>query len=83
MIITNKTILDYLVKKIIKKKRATPKYIQIDECGLKIIWRNCKVTTRNIFSRTSIDSSSMIISLVDYHGDEIARITYVINKIIQ
>ena len=81
--VTNKTILDHLVKTIIRKKRATPKYIQIDNNGLRIVWRNSKVTTRNIFSRTSIDSSSMIISLVDHHGDEIARITYVIKNITQ
>ena len=36
--ITNKTILDYLVRKIIKEKRATPKFIQINE-NLKIFWR--------------------------------------------
>lgn len=79
--ITNKTILDYLVRKIIKEKRATPKYIQIDNDGLKIAWRNGKVTTKNIFSRTSIEDKSMYISLIDYHGNEIARITYVISKI--
>lgn len=83
IVITNKTLLDYLVRKIIKEKRATPKYIQIDEYGLRIVWRNSKVTTRNIFSRTSIDSSSMLISLIDFHGNEIARITYAIEKIIQ
>lgn len=79
--VTNKTILDHLVKTIIRKKRATPKYIQIDNNGLRIIWRNSKVTTRNIFSRTSIEDKSMYISLIDYHGNEIARITYVISKI--
>jgi len=81
--ITNKTILDHLVKTIIRKKRATPKYIQIDNNGLRIVWRNSKVTTKNIFSRTFIEDKSMYISLIDYHGDEIARITYVIDKIIQ
>lgn len=80
--ITNKTILDYLVRKIIKEKRATPKFIQINE-NLKIFWRNGKITTKSIIARTSIDSSSMIISLVNYHGDEIARITYVIKNITQ
>lgn len=81
--ITNKTILNYLVRKIIKNERTTPKYIQIDNNGLKIVWRNGKVSTRNIFSRTFIDSRSMVISLVDYHGDTIARITYKIKDIIQ
>lgn len=81
--ITNKTILDYLVRKIIKEKRATPKYIQIDNNGLRIIWRNSKVTTRNIFPRISVDSISMVLLLVDYHSDEIARITSVIGDIIQ
>ncbi len=81
--VTNKEVLDYLVRKIIKEKRATPKYIQIDYDGLKIIWRNGKVTTRNIFSRVSIENKSMLVSLVDYHGYEIARITYVIKKIRQ
>lgn len=80
--ITNKTILDYLVRKIIKEKRATPKYIQIDECGLRIVWRNSKVTTRNIFSRVRIDSFSMRMLLVDFHGVEIAEIDYVITEII-
>lgn len=80
--ITNKTILDCLVRTIIKEKRATPKFIQINE-NLKIFWRNGKITTKSIIARTSIDSSSMIISLVDYHGNEIARITYVIDKITQ
>ena len=79
--ITNKTILDHLVKTIIKEKRATPKYIQIDEYGLKIVWRNSKVTNRSIWSRTSIEDKSMIVSFIDYHGSEIARITYVIKKI--
>lgn len=79
--VTNKTILDHLVRTIIRKKRATPKYIQIDNNGLRIIWRNSKVTTKNIFSRTFIEDKSMYISLIDYHGDEIARITYVIDKI--
>lgn len=82
--ITNKAILDYLVRKIIRKKRTTPKYIQIDNNGLRIIWRNSKVTTKNIFSRTHIEDKSMYISLIDYHGNEIARITritYVISKI--
>lgn len=79
--ITNKEILDYLVRKIIKEKRATPKYIHIDE-NLKIFWCNGKITTKHIISRMSINSSSMILSLVDYHGGEIARIDYVIDKII-
>lgn len=81
--VTNKTVLDYLVRKIINQKRATPVYIKIDNNGLKIVWRNGKVTTRNIFSRMSIENESMYISLVNYHGDEIARITYTIKNITQ
>lgn len=84
--VTNKTILDYLVRKIIKEKRATPKYIQIDNDGLKIAWRNGKVTTKNIFSSMFINSNEMVLSFyptVDFHGGEIARITYVIEKITQ
>ena len=80
--ITNKTILDYLVRKIIKEKRATPKFIQINE-NLKIFWRNGKITTKSIIARVSIENKSMYISLVNYHGDEIARITYVIKNITQ
>lgn len=81
--VTNRTILDYLVRKIIKEKRATPKYIQIDNNSLKIIWHNGKVTTRNIFSRMSIDSRLIIISLADYRGDEIARITYTLGCVVK
>ena len=82
--ITNKTILDYLVKEIIKEKRATPNYIQIDNGDLRITWRNGKVTTRNIFSSMYIKNNEMVLSLyptVDFNGGEIARITYVISKI--
>lgn len=80
--ITNKTILDYLVKKVIKEKRATPKFIQINE-NLKIFWRNGKITTKSIIARVSIKNKSMYISLIDYHGNEIAGITYVIKDITQ
>ena len=84
--ITNKIILDYLVRKIIKEKRATPNYIQIDNGDLRITWRNGKVTTKNIFSSMFIKNNEMVLSLyptVDFDGGEIARITYVIDKITQ
>lgn len=79
--ITNTTILDYLVSKIIKGKRDTPKYIQINN-GLKIVWKNNHITTKNVSVYTRISEKTIVVSLCDYHGDEIARITYIIDKII-
>ena len=77
--ITNKEMLDYLVKQIIKRKRSTPKGIQFDN-NLKIVWKNGVVTNVNMSFNMFVSEDHIDISVNDYHGYTIAQITLNLQK---
>lgn len=77
--ITHKKTLDYLVRQIIKRKRSTPRYIQFDN-NLRIVWKNGVVTTKNMFFRMHMVDDHIEMSVEDYHGCTVARITVNLRK---